>query len=281
MNFSSPRQIVLRQQFYREINQAESQIDLARGALYIACEEYPDLDPEEYINALDTMAEEVQERQKETAYPLKTIQILNHYFYEDLQFQGDRNNYYDPRNSFLNAVLDRRMGIPITLSLVYLEIARRINFPMVGIPMPGHFLMRPDFEDSGIFVDAFNQGEILFEQDCEELLQKIYDRPVKLEPHFLEPISKKLFLARMLTNLKFIYLNRNQLKKALSIVERILLLFPNNLSELRDRGLLYYQLERWIPAKSDLELYLESIPMTSTRDTMAIRQILERLNSIG
>jgi regulator of sirC expression with transglutaminase-like and TPR domain len=279
MDFSSPRQFALRQQFYHEISRAESEIDLAKAALYIACEEYPDLDPDEYLNALDIMAEEVKKRLKETSYPLKIIQILNCYLYEDLQFQGDRNNYYDPRNSFFNQVIDRRRGIPITLSLVYLEIAQRIDFPMVGIGMPGHFLIRPDFAESGIFVDAFNKGEILFEQDCETLLQNLYNQPVKIEPHFLEAITKKQFLARMLMNLKFIYLRRQKLKQAVSVVERILLLFPDHLSELRDRGLLYYQLELWSQAKSDLELYLNSAP--ATRDTRKIRQLLDRLNSLN
>ncbi|MBP0018591.1 MAG: tetratricopeptide repeat protein [Cyanobacteria bacterium SBLK] len=279
MDFYSPRQFALRQQFYREIKQAEPQIDLAKGALYIACEEYADLDPDEYLNALDIMAEEVKKRLQDTSYPLKTIQILNRYLYEDLQFQGDRQNYYDPRNSFLNKVLDRRMGIPITLSLVYLEIAKRIDFPMVGIGMPGHFLIRPDFTDAGIFVDAFNNGEILFKQDCEALLEQIYNQPVKIEPRFLEPITKKQFLARMLTNLKLIYLNRQKLKQAVAIVERILLLFPDNLSEIRDRGLLYYQLELWSQAKSDLQFYVNNA--TPSTDTRQIREILDRLDSIN
>ncbi|MEM9542838.1 MAG: transglutaminase-like domain-containing protein [Cyanobacteria bacterium P01_E01_bin.42] len=276
MDFSSPRQFALRQQFQREIGQAESQIDLAKAALYIACEEYADLDPEEYLNALDIMAQEVKKRLPETAYPLKTIQIFNHYFYEELQFQGDRENYYDPRNSFLNKVLDRRRGIPITLSLVYLEIAKRIDFPMVGINMPGHFLIRPDFDDAGIFVDVFNNGEILFEQDCETLLEQIYNQPVKLEPHFFAPVTKKRFLARMLTNLKLIYLNRQKLKQAVTAVERILLLFPDTLAEIRDRGLLYYRLNLWSQAKSDLEFYVNNAP--PTLETRQIRQLLERLD---
>lgn len=279
MDFSSPMKFALRQQFHQEIKQAESQINLAKAALYIACEEYADLDFEEYLNAFDIMAEEVKKRLQETSYPLKTIKILNRYLYEDLQFQGDRQNYYDPRNSFLNKVLDRRMGIPITLSLVYLEIAKRIDFPMVGIGMPGHFLIRPDFTDAGIFVDAFNKGEILFEQDCEALLEQLYKHPVKIKPHFLEPITKKQFLARMLTNLKFIYLNRQKLKKAVATVERILLIFPDNLSEIRDRGLLYYQLELWSQAKSDLQFYVNHAPLST--DIRQIREILARLDSMN
>src|SRR4028119_1078890 len=177
--------------FYQEINQPDPQIDLAKAALYIAQAEYPDLDIAEYLNALDVMAAEVEERLPVERYPLRIIQILNKYFYDDLGFIGNTSDYYDPRNSFLNEVIDRRTGIPITLSLVYLEVARRIEFPMVGINMPGHFLIRPEFQDVGIFVDAFNRGEILFDSDCEERLAQSYGRPVQLQPSFTEPIGHR------------------------------------------------------------------------------------------
>lgn len=264
-----------RQYFYKEIYQPEEQIDLAKAALYIAQEEYPDLDPDEYLNALDTMADEVKERLPDQPYPLRVIQTINQYFYDDLGFTGNTDDYYDPRNSFLNEVIDRRTGIPITLSLVYLEIAKRLDFPMVGIGMPGHFLIRPNFQDAGIFVDAFNRGEILFEQDCQERLSQIYQQPVELKPSFLEPVSNRRFLARMLMNLKLIYLNGNQLSKALAVVERILLLFPGTPVELRDRGLLYYQLGEFTLASQDLETYLVRVP--NAEDGSIIRKLLEQI----
>lgn len=260
--------------FYQEINQPDAQIDLAKAALYIAQEEYPDLDTAAYLNALDVMATEVEERLPVERYPLRVIQSLNQYLYDDLGYTGNTSDYYDPRNSFLNEVIDRRTGIPITISLIYLEIARRIDFPMVGINMPGHFLIRPEFEETGIFVDAFNRGEILFEQDCEERLTQIYGRPVQLQPDFTEPVSHRQLLTRMLTNLKFIYLNRKDLPKALAVVERILLLFPDAPMELRDRGLLHYQMGYKSKASQDLEIYLAMLP--NAEDASVIRRLLEQ-----
>lgn len=264
-----------RQQFYNQIHQPEEQIDLARAALYIAKEEYPNLDEQEYINALDTMAAEVKERLTSDRYPLRILRTINNYLYKDLGFVGNSEDYYNPCNSFLNDVIDQRMGIPITLSLIYLEIAKRIDFPMVGIGMPGHFLIRPEFEDVGIFIDAFNRGEILFPEDCQERLIQIYRRPVPLLPQFVEPISARRFLARMLTNLKMIYLNQQEGWKALATVERILLLFPEAPLELRDRGLLYFQLGHLKAASQDLETYLEIVP--GAEDARQIRQLLKQL----
>lgn len=264
-----------RQLFYQEIQQPDEQICVERAALYLAQEEYPLLDVEEYLNALDTMATEVQERLPQEPYPLKILQALNQYLYEDLGFRGNTTEYYDPRNSFLNDVIDRRTGIPITLSLVYLAIARRINFPMTGIGMPGHFIIRPTVGDMEVFVDPFHQGEILFPQDCRDRLSKIFDRPVELHPEFLEPITSRQFLARMLTNLKVIYANQSNLEKTLAATERILLLFPQAALELRDRGILYYRLNRVTEARQDFEDYLTQFP--TAEDAPAIRQLLESL----
>ena len=264
------------QYFYKEIHQPDDQIDLAKAALYIAQEEYPELNIDEYLNALDTMALEVQERLPRQRYPMRIVQSINAYLYDDLGFSGNTDDYYDPRNSFLNDVIELRTGIPITLSLVYLEIARRLDFPMVGIGMPGHFLIRPQFEDVGIFVDAFSRGEIMFEQDCQQRLAQIYQQPIpSIPPAFLEPVTNRRFLVRMLANLKMIYLSRRQLPKALAAVERMLLLFPDAPTELRDRGLIYYEMGRLVEASHDLEIYLAKLP--NAEDADVIRQLLRQL----
>ncbi|BCL37382.1 SirB1 family protein [Nostoc sp. MS1] len=267
MNFSSARQY-----FYQEVQKSEEDIDLARAALYIAQEEYPRLDTDEYLNTLDTMAMEVEERLPSSRYPLRVIQAINQYLYDDLGFAGNQQDYYDPRNSFLNEVIDRRVGIPITLALVYLEIAKRSDFPMEGVGLPGHFLIRPAISDMEIFVDAFNRGEVLFAQDCQDKLNQMFQQSVTLRPEFLATISKRQFLARMLTNLKYIYLRKQDIEKSLSVVERILLLFPEATSELRDRGLLYYQLGYYPQATNDLETYLANVP--NAEDTATIRRLL-------
>lgn len=272
MNMDFP---LARQYFYQEIHHPDRDIDLAKAALYIAQEEYPNLDPQEYLSALDTMAAELEERLPPERYPLRTIQTINEYLYKDLGFSGNSLDYYDPRNSFLNEAIDRRTGIPITLSLVYLEVAKRLDFPMVGIGMPGHFLIRPDFPEAGIYVDAFNGGEILFEQDCQERLAQIYQQTVELKPSFIEPVSNRRFLARMLMNLKLIYLNQNDLPRALGVIERLLLLYPGAPVELRDRGLLYYQMGKWASACQDLETYLVHVPGADDADV--IRQLVDRM----
>jgi len=271
MDFSRSRQL-----FHQEINQPDNSIDLAKAALYVALEEYPNFEPEAYLNVLDSIADEVRSRLPPQNYPLRIIQTINRYLYDDLQFTGNDADYYDPRNSFLNQVLDRRTGIPISLSLVYLEVAKRIDFPMVGIGMPGHFLIKPDFEDAGIFVDAFNGGEILFPEDCQGRLSRIYGQPMELQPAFLAPVSPRQLLGRMLANLKAIYLQQRDALRVLGAIERILLLFPEALLERRDRGILYYQMGRFAEARHDLELYLRNAP--NAEDAARIRLLLERLD---
>jgi regulator of sirC expression with transglutaminase-like and TPR domain len=265
-----------RQQFYQEVRQPDEQISLEKAALYIAQEEYPDLDVDEYLNALDTMASEIQERLPQDAYPLRILRTINQYLYEDLKFTGNIDDYYDPRNSFLNDVIDRRTGIPITLSLVYLSIAQRLDFPMVGIGMPAHFIIRPAVEDMEIFVDSFHNGEIMFAQDCEARLSQIYGQPVEMQPEFLEAVAPKHFLFRMLTNLKVIYLHRNEIENCLGVIERLLILFPEAPYELRDRGIIYFQANRWIEARQDLEAYLDLVPQA--RDQAVIQQLLDRIS---
>ena len=265
------------QAFVLEVNQPDEQISLAKAALFFAQTQYPDLNPDDYLTKLDAIASNLQEKLPDNSYPLKIIQTINQYLFEELRFTGNTRDYYDPRNSYLHEVLDRKLGIPISLSILYLEIAQRLNFPMVGIGMPGHFLIRPNFEDAGIFVDAFNQGEILFPEDCESRLQQVYQQPVKLDPAFLEAISNRQILVRMLTNLKIIYINNHLYEKALQVINSLLILMPDSDMELRDRGLLYYQMGDGEHAIIDLETYLKLSP--NAQDAPAISQLLEQIRS--
>jgi len=265
--------VVARQQFTQEVAQPEGQINLARAALLMAWEEYPDLDVDEYLSALDTMADEVAERLEPERYPLKIIRTLNRYLFDDLGFSGNAKEYYDPRNSYLNQVIERRTGIPITLSLVYVEVAQRIGFPMAGVGMPGHFLIRPVVDEMEMFVDPFHRGDVLFPEDCRERLSQIYGRPMELRPEFLQTVSPSQLLVRMLTNLKMIYLKQGDLGRTLAAVERILLVAPDALGERRDRGLIYYEQGRWDDAMNDLEFYLQQVPVGE--DQIAVRRILE------
>lgn len=265
--------------FYQEVNQPDKDIDLARAALFFAHAEFPNLDIEKYLDVLDQIAQEIEVQLNPERYPLKVIKTINNHLFNHYNFRGNQENYYDPANSFLHLVLERKLGIPISLSVVYLAIAQRLHFPMVGIGMPGHFLIRPEFEEVGIFVDPFNRGEILFEADCQARLDETYHSQVVLNPSWLAPVSKKQILSRMLNNLKFIYLHRREVDKALSAMSAMVQIFPENVEEIRDRGLLYYQTKRWDEAILDLKYFLKVAP--DSDDAPMIEMILKKMNQVS
>lgn len=262
----------------QELQKSPAQVNLAKAALHLAQEDYPDLDVEEYLAQLDRMADTLRQRLPTTAYPMKIIRAINQYLYDELNFQGNTADYYDPRNSFFNEVLTRRLGIPITLSLVYLELAQRVGFPMAGIGLPGHFLIRPTVEEMDLFVDPFSRGEVLFEQDCKDRFIKMFGEAARLEPHHLQPITPRAFLVRMLTNLKMIYLQRRDVQKALDAINRIMLIYPEAVSELRDRGLIYYQQGLLDQAYRDLERYLYEKP--DAGDAFEIRHVMNQIERV-
>lgn len=272
-----------RQRFQQEIQQPPSDIHLVRAALYIAQEEYPLLDPDMYLNTLNDFAERVKHQLPSERYPLRLVQTINQVLFQELGFYGNEASYYDPRNSYLNDVIERRTGIPITLSLIYLYVAEQLGFPMVGIGMPGHFLVQPRFDEVGIYVDPFHQGEILFPEDCQARLAEIYGVHVTMQAHYLTPVSNPQILFRILTNLKHVYLNRGDLIKGLAAVERILMLDPDDLTNNRDSGLIYYQMGQWNQARAFLTkyLHLSSLhPEQAHADLYTIHQLLEQLQDL-
>jgi regulator of sirC expression with transglutaminase-like and TPR domain len=227
---------------------------------------------------LDRMADALRQQLPKDRYPLKIIQAINGYLFTELNFRGNSIAYYDPRNSFLNEVLERRVGIPLTLSLVYLELAQRVGFPMAGVSMPGHFLIRPTVAGMDLLVDPFHQGEILFEHDCKNRLKQMFGDTAQLEPHHLAPITPTTFLVRMLTNLKLIYLQNRDVPKALEAINRILLIYPEAVGEWRDRGLIQYQQGLLDQALLDLERYLYQHP--DAADAFEIRRVIEQIESV-
>lgn len=268
---------VARQQFLQAVRQPEPEIDVARAALLIAQETYPVLDIDLCLGELDAIADLIRPKLPTERYPLKMLQTINGVLFEALGFQGNEEDYYNPDNSHLNVVLERRLGIPITLALVYLEVAVRLDFPMVGIGLPGHFVVQPVLEGVEIFVDAFHGGEILFPQDCEALLERIYGEEIPLHPNFLKPVTPKRFLMRMLANLKGIYITQKAFSLAIAAVDRMLILFPDDIQQIRDRGLLQYQVGNFKAAQWDLEQYLTVCPEAA--DQTMIRHLLDQLES--
>ncbi len=270
--------IAARQRFQAEVEKPDGEMNLAIAALAIAQEEYPNLDCDSYLQRLDQMGTELATRLPEGRYPLKVIRAINQYLFGELNFQGNQRDYYNPQNSFLNDVIDRRTGIPISLSLLYLELAQRVGFPMAGVAMPGHFLVRPTLEDMAIFVDVFHQGEVLFEEDCHALIREFYGEAAHLQPEHLAPIGPRPFLVRMLTNLKGIYLHRQDIPRALAAIDRILLIFPHSLHDLRDRGLIHYRLGQLDSAKPDLKQYLQAAP--DAPDAFEVQQVLSQIHRV-
>lgn len=235
----------------------ESVFPLDRAAMLIALEEYPALDVEAYLRKLDTLAMRVEVLAGQDRTYGRVLESLHEVLFVQEALRGNTEEYYDPRNSFLNEVLDRKLGIPISLSILYMEVARRINFPIQGIGFPGHFLVKCVADEREILIDPFHNGRILSTEDCQEMLDRVYGGSVPVQPAYFHPMEKKSIVTRMLFNLKGLYYQREDYHKALAVVDRILLLNPGLISEIRDRGLLYMQTSLFAKALADLEYYLQ------------------------
>lgn len=231
-------QAQIRQLFTDAVSGPENRLDLGRAALFIAGEAYPGLDILRYVAKLEAMAAAVRPGVTTTDAPILKIEHLNTYLFEERGFRGNTQEYYDPRNSFLNDVIDRQLGIPITLSVVYIEVGRRVGMPLQGVGMPGHFIMKYADPEEDIYIDPFNKGRILSREACEELLHDVYGEPVPFQETFLAPVSKKQILSRILMNLKAIYIHTKDYLKALSVVERQLIIQPDTEQEVKDRAAL-------------------------------------------
>ncbi|MEE2636406.1 MAG: transglutaminase-like domain-containing protein [Acidobacteriota bacterium] len=238
---------------------------LATPALLIARLGYPHLDPGPYLSRLEEMGDTAASRLRATdppTAPRGPIDGLNRFLFEDQGFSGNTDDYDDPRNSFLNQVLDRRTGIPITLAVVYIEVARRAGIRVDGVNFPGHFLLRfpfgpQDDNESAVFVDPFHGGTVLSEDDCRALLKKHTGNRVTFAPQLLGPATKQQILVRMLGNLKRLYVRMRSFPQGHAITDLLLAINPTALTELRDRGLLSYHINDYAAALRDLEAYLK------------------------
>ena len=238
------------------------QVDLAAAALLIALDEYPGLDVSGYLARIDTIAERTSAQLPLDAAerPLKAIECINYQLFEIEGFRGNQEDYYDPRNSFLNDVIDRKTGIPITLSVLYMEVGRRIGLGVEGVGMPGHFIVKCKQHDVEIFVDPFERGEILLEEGCQRKLTRLHGKSFQFDRSFLDSVNPGQILTRMLNNLKGIYWHQQNYTKALRVIEKILLINPSAPTELRDRGFAHYQLNHLSSAIKDWSRYLELRP---------------------
>lgn len=258
------------EEFRRTVDRREERIDLGRAALAIACLEYPNLEIDNYLARIDQTADAVRGRLGRVNDSLHAIAALNYVIFHELGFRGNPDDYYDPKNSFLNEVIERRVGIPITLCVLFMEVARRIGLCVHGVGFPGHFLVKYIGRDGDVVIDPFNGGEIRSIESLQDWLREMYGDKVEFRADFLMPVGKKQILKRMLNNLKMIYLHDNELLKGLSVLERLLILDPSSAPDLRDRGLLYLKLECFRQALEDLESYLKLAP--DTDDGRVIRE---------
>jgi regulator of sirC expression with transglutaminase-like and TPR domain len=245
----------------------EAQIDLTRAALAIARLEYPDLDFARSESQLAQLAQAAAPQISGAESPLERVARLSEYLYGEAGFKGNRADYYDLRNSFLNDVIARRTGIPITLGLVYIDVATRLGLDVRGVGFPGHFLVK--CVDAGpVVIDPFS-GDLLSSADCERMFHAALGEQTPFDPRALEESPKRAILARVLGNLKQIHLARGEFARALDCVERILALRPDEPAELRDRGLLYARLECFRAAADDLERFLALAPDDPTAPNIA------------
>lgn len=245
-----------REEFEAFARRPEDDMDLLEGALLMAREEYPRLDTAAYRVRLREMAEAARRKVPAGAPAPRALAAINELLFEDEGFHGDRETYYDPRNSYINEVIDRRAGIPITLALVYLEVGRRIGLPLEGVNFPGHFLVSYRGPERDVLLDPFEGGRTLGTKECEARLKASLGEGARLGPRFVQPAGARQFLYRMLNNLKGIYMKAGELGRALACVERMLMLVPRSATDRRDRGLLLFHLDFPELARRDLEAYL-------------------------
>ena len=251
-----------------ELLAAHETFDLVDAALLVALEEYPELELDRERRRIEEIAEAGAARVQSLENPFARLDGLRVYLFEELGFRGNQEEYEDPRNCYLNEVLDRRVGIPLTLSVLLMEVARKAGFEARGIGLPGHYVSRLTYSGRALLVDAFHGGHVITPEDCRELVIRATGRPSLYRPELLEGASTRTTLCRLLLNLKRIYLAREDYTRALSAVERLLLVAPDDPRELRDRGFLQAYLGRPVAAVADLEAYLALAPSAPDADTV-------------
>jgi regulator of sirC expression with transglutaminase-like and TPR domain len=265
----------------------EEDIDLAEAALVIAMEEYRTLDVPAYLRRIDDMAGTLKRRLRSDISTAETVIALNCYLFDELGFAGNAADYYDPRNSFLNEVLDRRLGIPITLSMLYVEIGRRVGLAVRGVSFPGHFLVKCPVRDGAVVLDPYARGISLGLDDLRERLKALGGGSVEVSDEavrqMLVSAGKKEILGRVLRNLKGIYMQKRDFERALSASSRVLMLDTGAAEEYRDRGNIYTELECFRAALADYQRYLQLRPGANdagpVRSKVAeLQQLAARLN---
>jgi regulator of sirC expression with transglutaminase-like and TPR domain len=270
----------IRGQFADLVQGPEDRIDLVEAALLIAQTAFPDLISSQCTERLDHWADRLRSRLDASPSAGEILRNLNRIMFDEEGFQGNQENYYDPENSFLNRVLERKLGIPITLSLVYGEVGRRAGLPVHGIALPGHFIVGLLHASGTLYVDPFNGGEVLTEKECRDRIESGFGPEAAADPGWKVPAGKKMILKRMLRNLKGIYRQLNQEQQFFEMLQWILAADPEAADELKERGLLYEAMGNNVSAVKDLQRYLEMAPAAADREMIEAKIKLLRSEKV-
>ncbi len=250
-------------------------LDVARIALQLARDEYTDLDVEAYLSELEGMAHEARSYVRGDLR--NQVKGLCRYLFHEMGFRGNSQQYYDPRNSYLNEVLDRRTGIPITLSVVAMAVGTRAGVTVLGVGLPGHFIAKAIGDGPSVLFDPFHGGRLLTPADCERLVEQTTGSPFQATPANLKALPIGLILVRILTNLKAVYLRDQDYRRAARVIGRLRQLCPNDPLQRRDLGISLLQTGQPGQAIDHLLAYLADVPKGP--DTDMVRQLLDRARS--
>jgi len=265
------------QDFARLMQRAEEEFNLDEAALLIARTEYPDLNVADQLGRLDSLA--LRLHCNLSCPAIEHIESMNKLLFEKEQFRGNEEEYDDPRNSYLNDVLDRKLGIPISLSIIYIEVARRRGLPVMGMSFPGHFLVKYRTDHNEILIDPYRRGRILTRRDCQELLKAQFGDEAELKPEYFAAPTKKQILARMLNNLKGSYVRRHDFTRVLTLIQLALGVEPESSQQLHDRGMIYFLMRRFGEAQADFKTYLNLTPRGNPQ-AVEVAQLLHRIRGM-
>ncbi len=267
---------------FRRLLGGEPGVRLARIALEIARDAEPDLDVDAYLARIDALAERARQRCGATPRARAVLGQIHWVLFVEEGFRGNDGDYYDARNSYLNEVLDRKLGIPISLAVLYADVAAGLGLELAGVDLPGHFVLRVLSESPPLFVDAYNEGAMLDRGNCERLVEGVVGQPVALTDAQIEPVGPAKVVARMLRNLKTIHLRGDDYPAALRVVRRLAALAPDDLDEQRDWGLLAYRTGHPGESLGPLSRYVEGRTNAPDIDVMSEvvravrREVIER-----
>ena len=278
----SPSARAARRQLARLLS-SPGPLALLEATLQIAAEEHETMDVLAQIGRIETIGAEAKTRVAPLENPFARVDALRVLLFEELRFKGNTDEFDDPRNSYLDDVLERKLGIPLTLSIVYIEVARRAGMAAFGVGLPGHFIVRVDDAGRSLLIDPFHGGHVITVEDCKDLVLRTTGRPSLFRGDSLDNATPRAMLTRFLLNLKRIYLARGDYSRALSVVERLLLVAPGDAKEIRDRGLLLAHLGQSGAALQDLESYLALAPSAPDVDSVRGRLawIRKRVGRVG